>query len=181
MYIKDLLDYLIITGKIDSKTLDNISCIQHMKDVKLSKEQINLFNLIIKSYKLDTFRIVELVYNLTKDSYVKFLRLLYKYDYEGNLERAICKYTGYKLSIQINKDSDFIFGNIKITRINKNLLGVLDQNNNMICKGGIFILDDNYVYRVYDRQYMLRIDKNGNISKIKKKKDKVIGLKLQSY
>ena len=183
MRVKDLLDMLTVTGKI--KSSDNIDKLRHKKekgDMILSEDTIRFIKEILRKYDLDDFTIVNLIYAMTNNDYINFLDILYRNDYEDNFRRGVERFTGQRFKVKIYKDNNLKFGNVQVKRLGTHLLGVFNKKGEMLCKGNIFILTNDKIYREHTDKYMLCIDKNGSVTKMKKKKAlNIRGVQLASY
>lgn len=167
MRVGDFLDTLKVTGKIDNKLIEKIWNKKWNNDAILSDKALSILRYSIKKFNLEDIVLIQLIYALNDDKYVEYLSILKYLNYSESFKKAIERFTGERSILRIYADNDLKFGSIQLKRLGATSIGVIDSNNKLVCKGSVFFVNEDYIYREYNKDYMICIDRNGDINKLK--------------
>lgn len=182
MGVEELFNFLIVTGKITRDNIEAVAPPKKVEKAELSNKKVKLINETIKRVGISGTELVVYIYAMLSDDYYNFMHIVKELKYNDTFSKVIERNVGVRSTIII--DDPLEFGDIYIKRIDKNNLEVVNKDGVQLLKGGLLLIDTEKVYRDYDNKYLISINKNGDIFKIKRKKllkSKVRSVQLKPY
>lgn len=182
MGVDELFDFLIVTGKITGDNIEAVAPAKKVKKAELSNEKVKLIKETIKKVDISGIELVIYIYAMLSDDYYNFMHIVKELKYNDTFSKVIKQNAGVRSTIII--DDPLEFGDICIKRIDKNNLEVVNKDGVQLLRGGLLLIDTEKVYRDYDKKYIISINKNGDVCKIKRKrllKSKVRSVQLKPY